>query len=92
MRELDSLREVLSSKASEAGNKEKQLAVKELESFLKNKKDWLYVDFFKTLAEHQLALGNLQDAIETFRTIAEISLKMASALDDDIRTEVLDEK
>lgn len=91
-RELDSLREVLSSKASEAGSKEKQSTVKELESCLKNKKDRLNVDFFETLGEDQLALGNRQDAIETYTTIADISLEMASALDDGIRMEVFGEK
>ncbi len=79
----------LSRVASEAEGQEKQSAVVELESFLKDKKDRLYVDFFETLAECQLALGNRDAAIQAYRSAIEISPNMASALDDAIRDEVL---
>lgn len=79
----------LAQAASNAEGKEKQSAVEELESFLKDKKDRLYVDFFETLAECQLALGDRDSAVQTYRDIVKISPGMISTIDENMRPDAI---
>jgi hypothetical protein len=63
---------------------EKLEVIRQLESFLADKKDRAYIDTWRALADAQLGVGQKEKAIRTYRTYLQISPNMRSVLSDEV--------
>ncbi|MBN2228349.1 MAG: DUF1028 domain-containing protein [Candidatus Thorarchaeota archaeon] len=80
----------LTEVVSKTNGKEKDDAMIALAQFLEDKRDRVFLDFFSSLAEAYLEVGDREKAIATFKIVVEISPRMATTLDDyAIKDEVL---
>lgn len=67
-----------------AEGEEKLLVIQQLESFLENKEDRAYIDSWRELADAQLGVGQMEKAIETYKTYLKISPNMRPRLTDEV--------
>jgi len=63
---------------------EKLEVIRQLESFLKDKKDRAYIDTWRVLEDAQLEAGQNEKAIETYRTYLRISPNMKPRLSEEV--------
>ena len=68
-----------------ADGEEKLRVIHELESFLDDKQDRAFIDAWRELADAQLAQGQMEKAVETYRTYLKISPNMRPRLSDEVQ-------
>ena len=64
-----------------ASGEEKLAALKEVEKYLENKEDRIYIDAWSSVGYWQMELGLREKAVNTYRKILEISPKMRGLLE-----------
>ena len=79
----------LSEAISSDENEDKLAAVQELDKFLSDKNDRVYLDFFESLASGYRELGQRDKEIESWRKFVKISPRMAVTIPDNLKDEVL---
>ena len=76
----------LTSRLNNSEGEEKKRVIQQLESFLEEKRDRAFIDTWRELADAQLATGQREKAVETYRIYLQISPNMRSVFSDEVET------
>ena len=76
----------LISRLNNSEGEEKKRVIQQLESFLEGKRDRAFIDTWRELADAQLATGQREKVVETYRIYLQISPNMRSVFSDEVET------
>ena len=74
------------SRLNNSEGEEKKRVIQQLESCREGKRDRAFIDTWRELADAQLATGQREKAVETYRIYLQISPNMRSVFSDEVET------